>query len=313
MHLKHQNIAITASCDDNYAPHVGVLFLSVLSNANEKDNFRFFLIDNHISEANKSKLSKLVNQFGSEVSFIPAITSDFEAFPTMRYGVATYQRLAMAELLPNDLDKVIYLDSDMVVLGDIAELWQEDLNGNPIAAVENLSPKACTGLGLGRDKYFNAGMLVADLKYWREHHIKDQLTLFLSEQAERIKHLDQCALNGVFEGNWRKLPLKWNLQADAHGVLKKYSNGCGYSHQDIEEAIRKPSIVHFIGRQKPWLWDCHNAYQAFYLHYKNLSPWKDEPRPDANFKNTLKSKLALKKRIRQASRYNNLAINTRDL
>lgn len=306
-------INISASCDENYAQHLGIMFLSVLRNSHNTRLLQFFLIDNGISHVSITEIKNLVESFGAKITIIEAQEKPFEHIETGRYGAAAYQRLIMAEILPANIGQVVYLDSDLIVIDDIYKLAV--MAGDaPLAAIENLSPKACLSIGLRRNSYFNSGVLVANLDYWRTHSIQSKLLSYLRDNKDTIRHLDQCALNGVFEDKWARIPQRWNLQADAFGVLKKYyDNNCGYSKQELTEAIASPAIIHFIGPKKPWLWKCHSEYKVFYDHYKSLSPWKDCPRQDSSLGNTLKSSLALRKRYRQWSRYRNLNIHPNNI
>ena len=306
-------ISVLASCDDNYAQHLGVLILSVLKNAAAPGRIDFYVIDNAVGRANRLRMQELADSYGSQLTFLPALEAPFAHVDVGRYGSAALQRLAMAEMLPDSVEQVIYLDSDMVVLGDIAQLDNLGCGGFPVAAVENLSPKPSARHRFKRSGYFNSGMLIADLRYWREHDVKGAALGYLGEYGAD-SFPDQSALNRVFAGQWHRLPLSWNLQVDAFGVLRKYfDDSCGYSAEELIQAIARPDIIHFIGRRKPWLWDCHSAYKAFYEHYKNSSPWKDEPRPDASVANALRHTFSFRKKYRQWRRYKNLAIRLEDL
>jgi lipopolysaccharide biosynthesis glycosyltransferase len=305
---------VLASCDEKYAQHLGIMFLSMLKNSKDCTAIHFYLVDSGMSSVNQSLIRELVESFNAKLTMIPGQQASFTQFDAGRFGVAALQRLAMAEMMPADIKRVIYLDADMIVLGDINELAKFDLGGYPLAAVENLSPKASVGIKLPRSGYFNSGLLVTDLDYWRQNGIKERAINYLNQNLGHVLYLDQCALNGVFEEQWARLPLRWNLQVDAFGVLKKYfDESCGYTKQELIEAIASPAIIHYIGANKPWLWNCYSPYKNFYTYYKNLSPWKDEPKADASFMAMAKYKLALRKRFRQWYKYTSLDINVRNL
>lgn len=294
-----KKVCICVSCDDNYAPHVGTMIFSLLKHSSAPDNIEIYLIDNGVSEPNKALLKKQVSLFDSIIHFIKATEKPFEGLPTLRYGIATYQRLALADLLPQTIEKVIYLDCDIVVRQDISELWHQLKNLESIAAVENFSPKPSLELELKRKGYFNAGVLGVNLNYWREHDVKSQMIDFLNSDAKTI-HLDQCALNNQFRNSWLRLDLKWNVQADIFGVIEKYyDETCGYTKQGLINASKNPAIVHFIGKQKPWMWHCYSPYKKWFIEAKKQSLWKDEAPSDDSFTNRLKNRLAVKKHLRR--------------
>jgi lipopolysaccharide biosynthesis glycosyltransferase len=292
-------INLVASCDNNYAPYIGIVLQSILSNCSQPERIQLYLIDNGISEENIHLIHQTALPFCANVKFVKARKDLFEGLPTKRYGIATYQRLALADILPTHVKRVIYLDSDIIVLHDIHELWREVQSIEGIAAVENFSARPTNTLAIDRAGYFNAGILGINLDFWRTHDIKNKLISFLRSDAHII-HLDQCALNHVFKERWHRLDLKWNVQADIFGVLKKYyDNKCGYTKQELMHASQNPAIVHFIGTQKPWLWNCYSPYKHLFEKYSKQSAWRDKPKPDDSAVNRLKYYFAAKKQFRK--------------
>ena len=300
-------IHIAASCDDNYAQHVGVVFQSLLDNTADPSGIELYLISNDISDLNQAKLTQLTSKHGSQLRIIPADTSKYADLPTSRYGAAAYQRISLAHYLPREVDKVIYLDSDILVLDDIRHLWEFPLAGNPLGAVENLSPKAHKHLDFSRNEYFNSGILVIDLEQWRDHDVHQQAVGIIINNAEKLHYFDQCSLNMVFRHRWERLPLKWNQQADIYGVSKKYADGCSYSKTELTEAILEPSIVHFIGTQKPWLLNCFHPFKKTYQQYLNKTTWKGTQPNDKSLLNTIKYSLKIRQRYKQWQRIKAIA------
>jgi lipopolysaccharide biosynthesis glycosyltransferase len=298
----HDTIHIAASCDDNYAQHVGVVFQSLLENTTDPSGVECHLISNDISGLNQIKLLKLVSALKSKLNIIPADDSKYVGLPTSRYGTAAYQRISLAQYLPETINRVIYLDSDILVLDDIRTLWDFSLEGRPLAAVENLSPKACRHLEFSRNEYFNSGVLVIDLEKWRQNNTHQKTIDIIKNNIDTIKYFDQCSLNIIFRGDWTKLPLNWNQQGDIYGTLEKYSDGCGYSTSDIKQAISQPSIVHFIGQQKPWLLNCFHPFKSTYQHYLAKTPWKGAAPKDYTLFNNIRYSLKIKEKIKQILR-----------
>lgn len=301
-------IHIAASSDNNYAQHVGVMLYSLLSNASTPENILIHLISSDISHSNLEKLHGCASNFGASLNIILANNKRYENLPTLRYGTAAYQRISLGEYLPNTATKVIYLDCDILVLSDIKQLWEAPLDKKTIGAVENLSPKACKSLGFSRKDYFNSGVLIADLQLWREKDIYSQALSFIKQHSSRLQYIDQCTLNHIFKGDWKKLPLSWNQQADIYGVLKKYSDGCGYSKNELQQAAINPNIVHFIGKQKPWLLNCFHPYKSMYAHYLKKTPWKSEHHPDNSTADKIKHFLSIRKKIKQFFRRKSIVV-----
>jgi lipopolysaccharide biosynthesis glycosyltransferase len=295
----NNTIHIAASCDDNYAQHVGVAFQSLLSNTKTPQNISLHLISDNISVNNQEKLKSIAQNFKARIEIIRSTNEQFTDLPTSRYGTAAYQRIALASYLSPDINKVIYLDSDTLVLDDIIHLWEIDLQGRGLAAVENFSPKACQDLGFDRKGYFNSGVLLIDLDYWRSHHILAKTVSLIKDNVQKIRYFDQCGLNLSFKNGWVKIPPQWNQQGDIYGVIKKYLNGCGYTKAQLQNAVNKPGIVHFIGTQKPWLLNCFHPFKKTYQYYLHQTPWEKETYKDSSIINHLKYYFSIRKRLKQ--------------
>lgn len=295
-------IHIAASCDDHYVSHVAALFRSIIANASSSSRFCFHLISTHIAPHHLTLLSDMIEGLNAKLNIIAADDSKFAHMPTLRYGLAAYQRIALADYLDDNIERVIYLDSDVIVVDDITPLWQIDMNGAPVAAVENLSPKACQDFGFARQQYFNSGVLLVDLAQWRARDMLGEASAFIQANQHRLRFIDQCTLNGLFSNQWLRLPLRWNQQADIYGVYKKYAQGCGYSLQEMAEAIKQPVVVHFIGKQKPWRADCFHPFQADYYYYLNQTPFASNPFGDASRLTRLKRLFSVRKHSKQYRR-----------
>ncbi|WP_162619640.1 glycosyltransferase family 8 protein, partial [Salinicola peritrichatus] len=229
------------------------------------DSLDFYILDAGISSLTKSRLESLVADYQSTLTWLTPSSKKFRKFPIKRYGIATYYRLAVASLLPQHLDKVIYLDCDMLVADDIAELWRATLYGNIVGAVENLgiAPK---GVDIDRQEYFNAGMLVIDLATWRANNVEAALFECMATFNESLQYLDQDALNLVLRGRWKRLPLRWNLQPSAWSkVEKNRTSQTGYTHQEFVDALQSPGIIHFLAKSKPWELLTFHPYKKTYM------------------------------------------------
>ena len=161
--------------------------------------------------------------------------------------------LLLAELLPGGLERVLFLDADMLVLDDVATLWETPLGPHVLAAAPDGAVPFCSAargvkgwqsLGIPRDApYFNGGVLMIDLARWRERDVTRRALAYLETTREPIDFLHQEALNAVLWDDWKQLDARWNLLASLAG--RTYERA-------VSEAWRHPGIVHFAGRMKPW-------------------------------------------------------------
>ncbi|MAM57294.1 MAG: hypothetical protein CMN25_08165 [Salinicola sp.] len=262
-------VSLVLASDENYALWMGVVIFSCLDKTARPELLDFYILDAGISPSTKSRLESLVADYQATLTWIVPDKKRFQGFPLKRYGIATYYRLAVASLVPSHLNKIIYLDCDLLVARDIVELWQSPLDGNIIGAVENLgvSPK---DIDIDRQDYFNAGVLLIDLAAWRDSNIEASLFERMDTLNERLQYLDQDVLNLVFRHRWTRLPLCWNLQPSAWSKVEKNKTvQTGYPHQEFVTALREPGIIHFLAKSKPWKFSTFHPYKQTYMDISN--------------------------------------------
>ena len=277
---------ILFSSDDNYAQHLGVLIYSLLSANAEAGPIDLYVIDNEISETNRIKIESVVGYFSNAtVTFIPfkkwrnSLTLDL----AWDISLSAYGRLFVGSILPQNVDRVIYLDCDMIVRNSLNQLWSADIGQYIIAAVQDDvtdGTKAAVSLR-PEEQYFNSGMLLIDLKKWREQKIEDKCLAFIKERNGRVIHHDQGVLNGVFCNNWYRLPVECNLMTihymfNRKQILKYYGEHSEfYSESDIAGAKESPVILHFTPSftSRPWVRGCKHPLQSLYWKTLSQTPW----------------------------------------
>ena len=190
---------------------------------------------------------------------------------------ATYYRLFIDRMLNSDIDKVLYLDSDIVVDKSLETLWNSNISNYAVGCVTDMSEAKHDYNRLDFDPklgYFNAGVLLINLKYWRDHHIIDEFVNIIINHPEMIEQHDQDVLNIVLCKNKFTLPLTYNVQ---NGFLfkpeyleldeKKYK-------MDLEQAVQNPVIIHYTAVIKPWHLECNHPLRKRWFKYRNLTMWK---------------------------------------
>lgn len=269
------SIIVAVSFDKGYAEQATIMLYSLLSN-NTGHRFKFFAFFNDLDEATKKRITFNLKQFSNfEIVWIKIEESLIKAFQSRRGHVNeyTYTRLYICEILP-DLDRLIYLDCDMLVLHDISGLWEADLKGKTIAAVPDPSSfNRYKDLGIpeGR-KYFNAGMLVLDVKQWNKNTytkiIVNKLVALGGLAAER----DQDGLNAILYNDWLELDQKWNTQS--HHVAEAQESRI----KNIKSHL-SPYIIHFTGNLKPWNFKSSNPYKVDYYAILRQTDFSKTHRP----------------------------------
>ncbi|MCH8544048.1 MAG: glycosyltransferase family 8 protein [Alcanivorax sp.] len=259
------DIVIVGACDDNYARHLSVAFVSLLINASDPSRCRLFCLDGGLKEGSRSFLENAVSGHGGRLDFIGGDWSEYKGFGTVKHIThAAYYRVSIPELFDDSVEKAIYLDCDVIVKADISELWDADIGDCPVGAVENIAKHTFLKSGLEQKDYFNSGVMLLNLRRWRKDNIASQVRDFKVSHPERISTNDQCAINGVLKGDWFHLPLRWNQQT---GIYRESKQVKGLPADQVEAARFHPSIIHYIGSDKPWNAVCFHPFQGEYWRY----------------------------------------------
>ncbi|HEY9604706.1 MAG TPA: glycosyltransferase family 8 protein, partial [Allocoleopsis sp.] len=195
--------------------------------------------------------------------------------------ISAYYRLLIPTLLPNHLKKAIYLDSDVIVLGDLGELWDMNMGENYLLAVQDIpipyvsSPGGLINyqeLGLAaKTKYLQSGVLVIDLEKWRIHGTSQQCIEYLQKNREYVRWHDTDVLNAILAGKWGELDPRWNQTP----FIYQYSSWKESSLPEhiFHELIHHPYIVHFVSPAKPWNSREEHPFRHLFFHYLDRTAW----------------------------------------
>ena len=279
-------INIVFSSDNNYAQHTAVAMASVLVNTKVPQKIQFYLIDDEIQQKNKEKVTKTVQNLGGNIEFIKIKNSKLEdCYVSGELSRASYFRLDIANILGESIEKIIYLDCDLLVYDDIEKMWQLDMGGKPVAATCDLGIMASARVRKQKNKfiglpfdapYFNAGVLMMDLKKWRDGNYAEAI-IALATQNKYPNH-DQDALNKFFMNNWQEIPLRWDVIPPVFNLFLKIVTKPDLRKKAIEAKLN-PAIFHYAGGYKPWEYEIHNGFNEKYYEYLKLTEYKDAKMP----------------------------------
>lgn len=277
---------IVACASDNYTMQCGVLFYSICKN-NEDEVISFFVItDNGFSEFHKDQIRQTIEQFQHKtVSFIEVTdeqVDQFLQFENSYYTRHVFYRLLMPELLPQNVEKALYLDCDIIVRHSLKELWNIDISNYAIGCVRDALEaeiEKFNRLHYSYDKgYFNSGVLLANLSYWRKTNAVKRFGDFINNSGMIIEHPDQDVLNCVFLNEKLFLPFTYNMQSAL--LYKKQYLQIDYTKykNDIKSSLNNPVILHLSGI-RPWVKGCENIhpFASEFFKYKEQTLWKDTP------------------------------------
>lgn len=271
---KCTTVPVVFATDDNGAKYLSTALVSLLENKNFKTYYKIYVLcDSKFSKNNKHKLETLVNKYyNSDIQFI-MMNEEFDSLEMRISHITspTYYRLKIAELLPSNFDKAIYLDIDTIILQDLENLYNTDMTNSYIAGVvafgylRNPNVHYYNSLGLtDLSNYINAGVTLWNLDKIR----KDNLTPKLLELTKNnFQSQAQDIINLAFYNNILILPLKYNLMTKYSQYFIKDNNldieyfNEIYGTKEIEEAITSPHIIHYADKIKPW--DNIEAYLGY--------------------------------------------------
>lgn len=243
--------------DEKYVPYAAVTIKSIIDNSNDTDEIFLHLITHNISEASLCDISS----FGGHVKNYSIDEDAIKNFPvTNEWSVATWFRLFIPELI-RDVDRILYLDCDVIVNSSLDNLFSLDLSNVSVAGcvdIQNYSDITNKRLGLPANNiYVCAGVLMMNLRYWREHYIKDKIVSLVTSKKIKLDFLDQDAINIVCYAD--KLVLD-----PSYGVLPGYflnEDFISANQNDIFKILEKPKIIHYAGYQ-PWHFEKNKSPHA---------------------------------------------------
>jgi lipopolysaccharide biosynthesis glycosyltransferase len=248
--------------DAAYVRSMGVSLTSIVVN-NPGINIHAHLFNSSLNEGDLLKLEALVKQYSNlGVSLYNVNDKIINMLPVQQYlSLSTYFRLMMPIMLPK-LEKILYLDSDILCLGDISGIIGMDLEGQTalvVHDVDHVAHKRVEALSLKSGKYFNAGIMLIDIKKWNTQRISEQALELLCKSPDKFNYLDQDVLNIILESKSRYIDKQFNF------ILEK------------EEIPSNIKLLHCTAHPKPWKIQCTSKVQSLFLHYEGLSPWSGIP------------------------------------
>ncbi|MBR3627655.1 MAG: glycosyltransferase family 8 protein [Elusimicrobia bacterium] len=242
-------INICFSTDNNYIKPLYSSITSILKNADIDTDLNIFILENDLSDKNKNILLNLKTIKECEIKFIKIETTLISDLPDFKENLnyiskTSFFRFFVADLL-KDIDKIIYLDCDIIVLSDLKSLFIQDIQNNYIAAVEDIGYYC----NLSKHKYLknfdfyiNAGVLLINLQIWRQKKLSLTLSNIGKQKIKDFIFLDQDILNVVCKNKIKLLDFSYNVQTDClkKGILSKHPK-----KKRIKEDIKKTKIIHY--------------------------------------------------------------------
>lgn len=253
-------IHIVFCIDNNYAQHLGATITSIIIN-NSEQSFYFHIICDNLDISNMDKFKELYIRYRRHIKLYFIDNKLFRTFKVSKHASpANYFRLLIPYVISEKIQKILYLDADVIVTNNLKSLWNTSIENKPIAACTVNNEERINTLQLVSKAYFGSGVMLINTNYWRKHNVSIEAIKFIENNFNLIELWDQDALNKVIDGNFVVLDKKWNTNI----FLCSNSNPC----------IDRAHICHFVGSLKPWN-KCYDRRKKIYWDYIAQSPWLD--------------------------------------
>ncbi len=251
-------VPVVYASDDKYAPYMYISIKSLISHTNQDTYYQIYVLYTNLTAKNKKSLRQLA-QDNVKITCIDVqeYLKNLKLKGSGHLSVATCYRLFIAELFKKH-SKIVYMDSDTVILDDIEKFYAIDLKGKTVGAVHDV---VCTflvehyreSIDMDVKDGFNAGILLIDTKKFAEKKIKEECIRLLEEDSQKkirkFFYMDQDVLNLTLRGDIFFIDNSWNFQWQylwrLHTIPDQY-------RQEYVKCAEHPRIMHYAGDKKPW-------------------------------------------------------------
>ena len=286
---------ILYTCDNNYVWLMGTSMLSLFENNKNLSNITVYLLGENISKENKTLLENIANEYKRKCIVIdmPEIYIP-DNLVSARWPKSAFSRLYAGEILPDELDRILYLDCDTIISGSISDLEKLDIADKYIFGVKDCIGKLYKkNIGLSvNDIYINAGVLLMNLDKLRKLSLGNLIDEYLKTYFPFINYADQDVLNGILIGKIGVLSPKYDVMtidfAHSYDEIKRLRRPKNfYSEAELSEAVLTPVVIHYTTNMKvirPWYENSDHPQKEEFRRYWENSPWKNSKLEQMLFK-----------------------------
>lgn len=281
-------INIVFATSDLYSKPAHITLKSMLMNNQAVEAIHVYYVGNGLTDESKERLTVLINEYGRDITFLAMPERLKEISGLLRTNAVAYSYCYFQDILPDNVDKVLLLEGDTIVVGDLTEFYRIDISDYFLAATDDLQSKYCKKkVGMkGNSPYFNSGVMLLNLKKMREEGFTNDITRIIKEGKSKFLYEVQDEMNVLLEGKVLIIPPKFNCTTAL--FLFNYKDMIRYRHpstvctkEEFDEAKRNPVVVHFTKNQiiqsRPWIEKCGHPYNDYYIKVKNATVLKNEP------------------------------------
>jgi len=250
----HQKLVVAYCFDDHYAKHAKVAISSLARNS--KSPLKVYLVTANLGVETRGDLEKLFEKFDLDCEILELKPNRLEGFRARAHiSAMAYSKLALPELI--DEERLIYLDVDTLVRGNLEDLFRTDLAGFAVGGVVDPIGANSTKMPISKKShYINTGVLLMDLAALRASEFTARCMKVYRDWGDKATWLDQCVLNKCLDGQVMLLDPSWNSQVFSDKITKP--------EWDALTRESERSILHFLGDAKPWSAWCSPLISALW-------------------------------------------------
>lgn len=273
---------ILCAADEAFLPHCGIMLRSLFDSNQGVDVCVWLIVPQDIDDDSIRNISALAQKYQQEVRFIRINPNDFMYCP-IREGdnvtLAAYYRILAPAILPEGVDRILYLDCDIIVNGNLCDFYNQNLDGVSCAVVTDpIAFGSAEYERLGYDRklsYFNSGVMLMNLNYWRQHKVMEQCFDFIKKSPEKVLWHDQDALNFVLRESKIEVGITYNFQSQFLYKQAIWGELTPALKGEINKVLStEPIIIHYSNSDKPWRKGSMHPYKEYYNYHKRLSAWR---------------------------------------
>lgn len=288
---------ILYTCDNNFVWLMGISMISLLENNKNIKDLNIWLIGKDISEENREILSSIANKYSRNITIVDFPDLQIpDSLCSERWPKITFARLFANELLPKNIEQLLYIDCDTIIYGDISQLDSYDMKGNLFCGVRDcIGKKYRYNIGLSKDDlYINAGVLLINTKKLQEFDIRPYLEKTAWEYKDFITYTDQDLLNIAFKNQIGEISPRFNVMTIVASYDLKTINllrkpEMFYTEKQLINAKQDPRIIHYTTNLltvRPWYSNTNHPFAEEFRQYLEKSPWHDKVLPEMVFNKT---------------------------
>lgn len=275
-------IHVACASDDAYAPHAAALIHSLATSQGDRGVSIYYLHDHTLTSPVQATLRTYCDKLGVALRFIKVDSGDATGgLPASNLipELAWYRTL-LPDLLP-ELDRVLYLDTDIIVRDSLSSFFDRDLGDSYAACINDYlaaiaHPEVAKNIDIAYDKYFNSGVMLLNLRTLRRDGGGQRILNIAKKNITHLHFPDQDALNLALGFNAQLVDPCWNYPALSDEYFSRYSGNPQLelaSCKRVRESGFSPVIVHYSAHPKPWVTFNSLSYFSHYHHHRAQTPW----------------------------------------